>query len=56
LNQFRSHLSQLFKKMSWYQMHFETEAGKPRYDPFVPSKRECHSINVVGNQLVLFGG
>jgi len=39
LNQFRSRFVLTLPTMSWYQMHFETEAGKPRYDPFVPSKR-----------------
>ncbi len=35
--------------MAWYQFSM---AG----DPNAPSSRECHSINAVGDQLVLFGG
>jgi hypothetical protein len=35
--------------MAWYQISVGADAN-------APSARECHSINVVGDELVLFGG
>jgi hypothetical protein len=36
--------------MAWFEFKMNKE------DAATPSQRECHSINVVGSSLVLFGG